>query len=69
MKIQVNTYSGSKIGALYLGHGCGQHLVPVGALRVQPVTLARAGTTRATRSLLGCGLDNIKIKMVLHVFW
>lgn len=68
MKIQVNTYSGSKIGALYLRHGCGQHLVPVGALRVQPVTLAGARTARATRTLLRCGLDNIKIKIVLE-FW
>ena len=45
-----------EVGALYLGHGGGQQLLPVLALRVEAVALARPGTTGAPRSLVGVRL-------------
>lgn len=47
-----DTHGGGEVGALYLGHGRGQHLVAVGALRVQAVALARARAPGAPRALL-----------------
>lgn len=49
---EVYTYRSGEVGALYLGHGSGQHLVPVGALRVKPVALAGAGAASSPRTLL-----------------
>ena len=45
-----------QIGPLDLGHGGGQHLVTVGSLRVQAVTLTRTRSPRTTRPLLGLSL-------------
>ena len=45
-----------QVGALDLGHGGRQHLVLVGALRVQAVALAGARAARPARTLLSLRL-------------
>ena len=49
-------HSGGQVGSLDLGHVGGQHLVPVGSLSVEPVTLPRAGSAGSPGPLLGLGL-------------
>ena len=49
-------HSGGQVGSLDLGHVGGQHLVPVGSLGVESVTLPWTGSAGSPGPLLGLGL-------------
>ena len=58
-RLQLQDY-GSQVCPLYLWNGCGQHLVPVGPLCVEPVTLTRTRPSGSPGSLLRLSLSAFK---------